>query len=74
VLRLFFFHPRAQVLPYLDAGLASGPVGKIWRKQKFLDVCILLRCYAALNGSYVQTFRDNLTVLISKVKKPKKTS
>jgi hypothetical protein len=30
------------------------------------EICALLRCYAALNGNSIQTFRENLSVIIFK--------
>ena len=33
------------------------------------DICTLLECYAALNGSAVPTFRDNLSVPYLRAKK-----
>jgi hypothetical protein len=35
------------------------------------EVCALLEYYAALNGNSVPTFRDNLSVLSSRVEKSK---
>jgi hypothetical protein len=32
------------------------------------EICVLVRCYAALSSSSVQTFRDNLSVPSSRVK------
>ena len=36
------------------------------------EACALLGCYAAYNGNSLPTFRDNLSVPSSKVKKPSK--
>jgi hypothetical protein len=35
----------------------------------FLEICALLRCYAPLGGNPLPTFRDNVSVLSSRVKK-----
>jgi hypothetical protein len=45
---------------------------KCGRKTCKIEICPLLGYYAALSGSYVPTFRDNLSVPSSRVKKFKK--
>jgi hypothetical protein len=38
----------------------------------WIEICVLLGYYAALNGNPLPTFRDNISVSYSGVKKPKK--
>jgi hypothetical protein len=40
----------------------------VFRRDVY-EICFLLGCYAALSGSSVPTFRDNLSVPFSRVKK-----
>jgi hypothetical protein len=57
---------------FLD--LYSVSVIVISRFRRYVDdICALLEYYVALSGSSVPTFRDNLSVPSSRVKKSKKT-
>jgi hypothetical protein len=50
-----------------------GSVPVISGFRRHVDkICTLLGYYAASNGSFVPTFRDNLSVPSSRVKKSKK--
>ena len=66
------------VIPALNVGHPLWPTQCVCALLKFLEVnshrdLLLLGYYAALSGRFVQTFRDNLSVPTSKVKKSKKT-
>ena len=42
-----------------------------FRPSCVVSGCVLLGCYAASSGNFLPTFRDNLSVLSSRVKSPK---